>query len=163
MGELTDYEFIARVMREYQPADAEACRQLLCAWEATQGRKHCKLLDHGYTLACFELAHQLPDDDLRGQVVLLDGQIAAFAFGGEMWPGMASFFIAKASACPRGLSYFLRWHFAAALQDYGLVNDASDLGHPGLRQFKRSLRPVAMVDVYTAEQRRHWTPRGVLA
>lgn len=139
-------------VRDYAPADAPACRDLLAAWENTQGRRHRGLFDRGYTRACLELAPQLPDRDLCGELILMDGEIRAFAFAGEMWPGMASFFVAKTDTRVRGLSYFQRWHVLQRFTDYEHINDASDLRHPGLRQFKRSLRPVRMVDVYSARQ-----------
>ena len=139
-------------IRDYRADDAETCRQLLARWEVTQGRRHTRVLDRGYTLACLELAPCLRVPNLVGEVILVDGKVVGFAFGGEMRRGMASFFIAKADTSVRGLSYFQRWHFLERLREYEEVNDASDLGHPGLAQFKKSLRPVGMVAVFSAEQ-----------
>jgi hypothetical protein len=70
-----------------------------------------------------------------------------------MLPGQASFFIAKTDPNVYGLSEYLRWKVMGELRDYDRVNDAGDLGLPGLRQYKRKLRPVEEVMVYKARMK----------
>ena len=84
----------------------------------------------------------------------MGGQLAAFAFGGEIRPGVACFFEAKSDGSVPGLAYAHRRNFMLNLQDYDVVNDGSDTGRPGLRQLKDSFRPVAMHAEYRATQRR---------
>ncbi|GAB6043523.1 hypothetical protein [Endothiovibrio diazotrophicus] len=138
----------------FRAEDSTDCLALLDEWERGQGRKYASLRDRGYNRACIELAPQLPDTDLRGEVIRIDGQLRAFAFGGELRAGLGVFFIAKADPQVRGLSYFQRYHFLSAMAECPLVNDSSDMGSEGLRQLKRSLRPAAMHALYNARQER---------
>ncbi|MFQ6097490.1 MAG: phosphatidylglycerol lysyltransferase domain-containing protein, partial [Armatimonadota bacterium] len=136
----------------YSESHREECLALLRAWRKTQGRKHRFLLDVGYTKAALDLCGTLPPEDLFGEVVMVNGRVVAFAFAGRMSEDLANFFVAKADPALDGLSYFLRWRMFRRLSEYGRVNDAGDLGHPGLAQFKRSLRPVEMLPVFRARR-----------
>ena len=83
---------------------------------------------------------------------MLNGRLSAFAFGGEIRPGVGCFFEAKADTEVAGLSYFQRYSFLEKLQEFQVVNDGSDVGRAGLRQLKNSLRPVEMQVEYRATQ-----------
>ena len=48
-----------------------------------------------------------------------------------------------------GLSEYLRWKVFSELLDHSLVNDAGDLGLPGLRQHKMKMRPSRIDNVYS--------------
>jgi hypothetical protein len=136
----------------YAARHRDPCLKLLRTWQNTQGRKHRYLLDVGYTKVALDLCGVLPEVDLFGEVVKVGGEVVAFGFAGEMTRDLANSLIAKADPRLPGLSHFLRWRMLHRLSDYRLVNDASDLGHPGLAQFKRSLRPVEMLPVFRAKQ-----------
>ena len=99
------------------------------------------------------MAGVLPEGVLRGEVVLLDGTLSAFAFGGEIRPGVGCFFEAKCDPGISGLSYFQRYSFLSKLTEFELVNDGTDVGRPGLRQLKTSLRPHEMHTEHRATQR----------
>ena len=137
--------------REMTPDDAPACEQLLRHWRRRQGRKHGFLLDWGYTRAALERYGEWPREDLQGWCVELDGRLAAFGMGGRMQEGVANFFVAKADPDVWGLSEYLRWEVYRCLSQFRLVNDAGDLGLPGLRQHKMKFRPVELLPVYVAE------------
>lgn len=139
--------------RTMETADVAACHQLLRHWRRRQGRKHGFLLDWGYTRAALDRYGQWGYEDLQGWCVEVSGRIAAFGMGGQMQPDMANFFVAKSDPDIRGLSEYLRWNVYQNLRDYRFVNDAGDLGLPGLRQHKEKFRPVARIPVYTVEQR----------
>lgn len=140
-------------VRPYWAEDAPGCLRLLKQWEATQGLKYQALQGSSYTRACFALAPELDALDLHGQVALIAGEIRAFAFGGEIRPGLGCFFVTKSDTGLRGLSYFMRHHFLAGMRDCALVNDSSAGGSAGLEQLKQSLRPHSMHTVYKAKQR----------
>lgn len=132
----------------YAVSHAEACRGLLRRWARHHRAAHGTAGGAGTTGRAIELAGTLPETDLRGEVVLVDGRLSAFAFGGEIRPGVACFFDAKSDPEVPGLSYFHRYRFLSKLGDFDLVNDGSDVGRAGLRQLKDSLRPIEMHTEY---------------
>ncbi|MHC4592741.1 MAG: phosphatidylglycerol lysyltransferase domain-containing protein, partial [Planctomycetota bacterium] len=140
------------VWRELRPEDTNGCIELLRKWKKTQGKKRTHLLDMGYTRAAIELYPEFERKDLSGCVVLVEGEVKAFCMGGEMSDTVANFFAAKSDPEIYGLSEFSRWCFCRGMAGFELINDASDLGLPGLEQFKRKFRPVAMLDVFTVSQ-----------
>jgi UDP-N-acetylmuramyl pentapeptide synthase len=148
IANLTDLE-----VRAYRHEDGPACLRLLKQWEATQGLKYQALQGSSYTRACLQLEPLLPNQDLYGEVVLIAGEIRAFAFGGEIRPGLGCFFVTKCDTGIQGLSYYARHHFLTGMASYPLVNDSSDGGSAGLQQLKQSLRPRRMHIVYKAKQR----------
>ena len=136
--------------REMTPEDVTSCEALLRHWRNRQGRKRDFLLDWGYTRSALSNYGRWTSEELQGWCVELTGRIAAFAFAGRMRAGLANFFVAKTDPEVRGLSEFLRMEVYRALTGFDLVNDAGDLGIPGLRQHKRKFRPVERIPVYSA-------------
>ncbi len=136
--------------REMTSADVPACQTLLRYWRKRQGRKRDFLLDWGYTRSALSMYGHWNARELQGWCVDVGGRIAAFAIAGRMRAGLANFFIAKSDPDVRGLSEYLRMGVYRALADYDRVNDAGDLGLPGLRQHKLKFRPVARIPVYSA-------------
>jgi hypothetical protein len=136
--------------REMTPGDVPACQALLRYWRKRQGRKRDFLLDWGYTRSALSMYGHWRSKEAQGFCVEVEGRIAAFAIAGRMHAGLANFFIAKTNPDVRGLSEYLRTEVYRALVDYDLVNDAGDLGLPGLRQHKQKFRPVARIPVYSA-------------
>lgn len=136
--------------RAMAAGDVPGCEGLLKHWRKRQGRKHPFLLDWGYTRAALNEFAAWTVPDLCGWCVELEGRIAGFALAGRMGETMAQFFVAKTDPDVPGLSMFLRYRVYGDLSHYPLVNDASDLGLPGLRQFKQKFRPVARLRVYLA-------------
>ena len=139
--------------RALRAEDLPACSALLKHWRRRQGRKHPFLLDWGYTRAALDRYGTWPDAALQGWCIERRGQIAGFALVGPMQDGLANFFVAKTDPDVFGLSEFLRWNVYSQLTDYRLVNDAGDLGLPGLKQYKQKFRPSARLPVYSAEVR----------
>lgn len=146
----------------YTAALADGCRDLLGRWRRHYRGTHASAGGTGTSKRAIELAGRLPDTVLRGEVVLLEGRVAAFAFGGEIRPGVASIFDTRSDNGVRGLAYFHRYRFLSTLGDYARVNDGSDTGRDGLRQFKDSFRPVEMLPEFRAVQRRRGEARSRL-
>ncbi|MSS70444.1 MAG: GNAT family N-acetyltransferase [Candidatus Latescibacteria bacterium] len=139
--------------RRMVPSDRDGCEALLRDWRRLQGRKRSFLLDWGYTKAALRLVGELSEADLSGWGVEIGGELRAFALAGEMGEGQANFFVAKSDPSVRSLSEFLRWRVCGELRRFSRINDASDLGLPGLRQHKMKFRPVEMLPVYTAQKK----------
>ena len=126
----------------YSAAHKDACLALLKRWGKIHREVHKTKGGLGTSRRAIDLASVLPESVLRGQVVLVDGHLSAFAFGGEIRPGVACSFERKCESALRGLSYFQLRSFLLSFQDYTYVNDGSDAGRTGLRQLKESFRPI---------------------
>jgi hypothetical protein len=137
----------------FAPAHADACRALLERWRSAHRQAHGTAGGAGVSRRMIDLAGTLPESDLRGEVVHVDGRLVSFAFGGEIRRGLASSVDRKCDNEVRGLSSFHFRSFLLGLRDFDLVNDGSDAGRPGLRQLKESFRPVEMHAEHQATQR----------
>ena len=138
---------------QYSPAHAEACHALLNRWQDLHREIHGTSGGVGTSRRAIDLAGTLPAADLQGEVVMIDGSLVAFAFGGEIRPGLAASFERKSDTGVRGLSYFHFRSFLTSMQAFELINDGSDTGRAGLRQLKDSFRPIAMHTEYRGSQR----------
>jgi hypothetical protein len=136
--------------REMHEADISGGQELLRLWRSKQGRRHPFLLDWGYTKKALEEFHKWPEEYLKAWCVTLKGRMVAFAMAGPIHKDLANFFVAKSDPEIPGLSEFLRHEVFQRLGKYPLVNDAGDLGLPGLRQYKMKFRPVSKRPVYQA-------------
>ncbi len=132
--------------------DRAGCEALLKVWRRLQGRKRSFLLDWGYTRVALGLVGRIPETDMSGWVVETGDEIKAFALAGEMGADLGNFFVVKSDPSVRGLSEFLRWRVCGEMKPFALLNDAGDLGLPGLRQHKMKFRPVEMMPVYSAQK-----------
>jgi len=87
--------------------------------------------------------------DMRGCVVLLGGEVAAFSFGERVCPKTAVIHIEKADNNINGLYTYINREFVANFwNDCEYINREEDMGVPGIRQAKRSYHPVYMIDKY---------------
>lgn len=138
-------------VRPLVAADAPVCDGLLRHWRRRQGRKHPFLLDWGYTRAAVDRFADWGVEDLRGWVLEDGDRLLGFAMAGPLNAEEACFFVAKSDPDVRGASEFLRVAVYEALSDYRKVNDAGDLGLPGLRRYKQKFRPIESVTTYSLE------------
>lgn len=140
-------------VRPFSSADREASHELLRAWRKVHRATHGTAGGFGISRRAIDLFGQLPEQVLRGETIYIDGQLAAFAFGGELRPGLACSFERKSNNDIRGLSFYQLRSLLRGLRDFDTVNDGSDTGRAGLRQLKDSFRPIAMHTEYSAVQR----------
>lgn len=136
----------------YAASHAEACQELLRRWRRRHRQTSVTKGAIGMSRRGIELTRILSDNDLRGEVVLVNGRLSAFAFGGEIRPGLGCSFDRRSDPEVRGLSYFSFRSLLLKLQDFDVVNDGSDAGRSGLRQLKDSFRPIGMHEEYRATQ-----------
>jgi hypothetical protein len=130
----------------------DACRELLARWQQAHLEAHGTGGGAGASRRALALVGTMDERDLGGEVVLLDGRVVAFALAGEIRPGLACSFERKCETLVNGLSYFQLRSLLLRLRNFDLVNDASDAGHDGLRQFKDRFRPIAMHAEFRATQ-----------
>ena len=136
----------------YKELHAEPCRNLLRRWQQHNKEMHGTTGGTGTSKRIIDLAAQLPDPDIVGEVIFIGDEVAGFAFGGEIRPGVGAFMEAKCDYRIQGLSYFQRYSFLSKLKHFATVNDGSDVGRPGLRELKNRLRPAGMHNVYRGYQ-----------
>ena len=137
----------------YSTSHAEACLALLKRWKKAHREAHGTYGEITTSRSAIELAGTLPDSVLGGQVIFIDGRLAAFAFGGAIRPGLACSFERKCDTGIRGLSYYQMRSLLLSLQGFEYVNDGSDAGRAGLHQLKQSFRPIEMHTEYRGYQR----------
>jgi hypothetical protein len=136
----------------FEPPHLDGCRALLTEWRERHRREHGTGGGVRFTRRVLDLAGTLPAEDLAGEVVLIGGRIVGFSFGGMIRPGLACSLERKCDATIRGLSYFQFRSFLLSLREHERVNDGSDAKRLGLRQFKDSFRPLAMLQESRASQ-----------
>jgi len=87
--------------------------------------------------------------EMRGVLVVIDGKIAGFAFGGRLSKDVFVLNFEKALDSVKGLYQYLDRELAASLGgDYAFINKESDLGKPGLAKAKESYYPCRKVKSY---------------
>jgi hypothetical protein len=143
----------AAAVRPYRTADEPACRALLDAWRADLRQMGVIVGPYNrYTRACLAGHDGFAPTQLVGQVVEVEGEIAAFSFGGAITPTHASVFITVADRRHPGLAYFQRKSLIDGLSAYRHFNDFNDSKRAGLMQMKRSFRPAAMHSLFVARE-----------
>jgi len=138
-------------IRPLEPPDVDDCDLLLKHWRRLQGRRHPFLLDWGYTRASLDRFSQWSVEEMRGWVLDQEGRTLGFAMAGPLGQDEACFFVAKSDPETRWASESLRWQVYEELRGYRCVNDAGDLGLPGLCQYKRKFRPVERLQSFGLE------------
>jgi hypothetical protein len=136
------------VVREYVPADHDACADLLREWQDVRESVVEPVFDFGYTMASLDVAEIAASKNMTGIVGEIDGAIRAFAFGGELRSGVGQFFILKSDPDIVGLAETTRVELLRRLEGCRYINDAGDLGREGLTQHKEMFCPVAFVPTW---------------
>ena len=140
-------------IRNYQLADKESCLNLLGNWRNTlEKEKGIKIGGYGYTNNILKYAVEFDEEILKSQVVVIDGRIRAFTFGGKITSTHGSIFIAISDHAIEGLGYLVRMEFMKANQNLPFFNDSSDAGRKGLSFIKNAFRPVVKNRLYRAKR-----------
>lgn len=144
-----DYEY---TIRDYTIRDYFSCIKILKKWKGIQNGKYRRFFDDEYTKNCLRFSHRFDKKDLFGKVIIIAGEIKGFAFGGEVYKGVANIFVVKSDPDIKGLSYFLKFKFLKLLEDYDIVNDSCSLSNEGLKKAKESFDPLKMHRVYIGRE-----------
>lgn len=131
-------------------ANTGACLKLLDRWAhdpetgARLDMLNCERKAIVNSLKCLDLL------EMKGVIVLVDGEICGFALGARLSHSTFVLNFEKALDDVKGLYQFLDKEFAASLPPaYACINKESDLGKPGLAKAKESYYPAAKVKSYT--------------
>ena len=140
------------VVRDYEPGDNEGCSALAKTWAAALRETHEGPQAPGiqYVHRCLSTVDQFDPRVMRGQVILRDGRVVAFTFGGTISPHYGVLFVTISDHDIPGLGYFQRQRFIARHDDFRLVNDSSDSGRASLADMKRAFNPVETDTLYRA-------------
>jgi hypothetical protein len=97
-----------------------------------------------------EILEHLDELDLLGLAIRLEGRLEGFTLGELTRPDTAQVHLEKANPEIRGLFVALTSHFCRALPPaVAYVNREQDLGVPGLRRSKESLKPDHLIHKFT--------------
>ncbi|MBC9246912.1 DUF2156 domain-containing protein [Paracoccus sp. 11-3] len=145
------YDTVDLSVQPYSQADRAECEALLEAWRKGLSERGVKIGPYrAYTRRCLE-GTDISADILRGEVIRVDGNVAAFTFGGPITSQMSSMFITVSDHAQPGLAYLQRQRFIAGnMGATPLFNDFCDSKRPGIAQMKRSFRPVSMHPLFNA-------------
>lgn len=138
------------VTRRYTAADQLACLGILEGWKERLKAEGMRADGYRYTAKCLEIAEQIPASLMCGQVIEVEGQVHAFAFGGPVNRMYGALYITIADNQYQGHAQLLRTGLMSAFPDLAYFNDTVDSGRPGLRDLKLRFRPVEMLNMYEA-------------
>jgi hypothetical protein len=94
------------------------------------------------------------DFGLKGGVILVDGEVAAFSLGQSVSPTTFAVYVEKADPAKfKGSYQAINQRFAAdiATQGFAFVNRMDDWGVPGLRRAKLSYQPSHLAESFRVE------------
>lgn len=128
----------------------EGCLKLIDDWtQAREGTESPSLLHEAESAAeAVRLAGKL---GLEGVVVLVDGEVKAFALGERLNPTTSVCHFEKSDPFMEGIAQLADREFNRLLfTECTWVNREQDLGEPGLRAAKLSYHPVELVKKFRA-------------
>lgn len=146
--------FINHNQFECVPVTSELISELLAVQEGWLANKEEQshttgLLNYELT-SVQELLHHMDDLNQMGLAIRINGRIEGFTMGEMLNPNTMLVHLEKANSEIRGLFMALFSHFCHLFSpEVVYVNREQDLGLPGLRLSKESLRPDHMVRKFT--------------
>ena len=133
----------------YEPMSAdnvEDCFQMALIWRQ---ENNCEADDEKLAEICVAMnsLRLFEELELTGGVLRMDGEVVAFTIGESLCGDTFVVHIEKAlSRVPEAYAMINQQFVCHACMDYRYVNREEDTGAEGLRQAKRSYRPVFMVE-----------------
>ena len=141
-------------IRGYQAEDEEECLRLLDSWRnSLENEKGIKTGGYGYTKNILKSAVEFDEEILKSQVIVIDGHIRSFTFGGKITSSFGSLSMGISDHSFECLGYLQRKEFIKANQHIPFFNDSSDVGRVGLSFIKNAFRPVVKNRLYRAKLR----------
>jgi uncharacterized protein len=132
----------------------ERCLALYQKWAASRQQK-CGDELYGFMLEDNLAVHRRIMENftplgLKGLVVLVDGEVAAYTFGFSINREVFCVFLEVADLAVSGLAAFIFREFSREIKKLGyrFINAMDDFGLPNLTKTKMAYRPVALAPVY---------------
>ena len=134
--------------KQFSSEHLGGCLELLDTWKQVSGNN-----SDGYILleveATSEALRSAEILGLTGVVIIVDGNVVAFALGEQLNQETAVCHFEKADPFSEGLNQLVNREFARLLfQECRYLNREQDLGDMGLRSAKLSYHPVELVKKY---------------
>lgn len=137
-------------LRSFGPEDTEACEELLDRWQSRMAERGIQIGPFKrYARLCLRKAQDF-GDLLCGQVIEVDGTIAAFSFGGPINADTGSLFVTVSDHEHAGIAYRQRMELLRAFPNLAYFNDGPDSGRSGMAMMKNVFRPIAKSCVCSA-------------
>lgn len=137
-------------MEEYSSRYFEECLELQKSWALEKQAGEREAADELQSIV-----RALENFDylgLRGCVIKIGGEVAAFSIGEQLSEDTALIHIEKANDRFQGLYAYINREFVANFWSHcEYINREEDMGVPGIRQAKKSYNPVFMVEKYSLE------------
>lgn len=139
----SDYEY-----RELTPDLVEQCKANLNNWfEQNDGFNDDIIMAERE--AIFEVLDNFTDLKLTGGTILINGKVEAFTFGEQLNTDTAVIHVEKANPEIRGAYAIVNQEFCQkAWNHLKYINREEDMGVEGLRQAKKSYKPIKMIGKY---------------
>jgi len=139
--------------RPYEAADLPQCVALLRRWQAERARRHPDAFYRDQLEATgflhLRTLREAEELGLRGRVVVVGGQVAAYTFGFPLADGQTfADFIEVADLGLQGLPAFVFHEFCREALAYPFLNLGTDSELPSLAQAKLLYRPCRLVPSY---------------
>ncbi|MBD5559804.1 MAG: DUF2156 domain-containing protein [Clostridia bacterium] len=135
------------VLADYTPEYRDACLLMQDDWART-GQDDPMEADEEY-ISILKALDDYETLGLRGMVVLLDGQVAAFTFGEQLTDDTVLIHIEKAQRDVNGMFPYINQAFLKRnWSGSRYVNREEDMGIPGMRKAKESYHPAFLVDKF---------------
>lgn len=138
---------------EYRPISQNDQKEALALVQAWCDEKavDCLNLCHSDFRAVRQLFHDMPDLDVRGGSIRIDGRMVAFALGSLLHDDTAVIHFEKAEADYEGLYAAInKLVLDHAFPGVKWVNREEDMGIAGLRKAKESYGPIRLIHKYEA-------------
>lgn len=142
--------------RLFTAQDKNECLALLEKWYWDKMNNSGKEINYFYAKACIQLFEQFSPEDLCGYVYLIEGEIVAFAFGGEIVGETGCCFLRISDHDYISLGYFVCHHFFKNMQQYATINDGGTANISGLKFLKNNLVPLRTEATYKARQKKSY-------
>lgn len=136
----------------FAPRHRAGCLALLDAWYrmAEQGENRSLHLELEATAEALSMTADL---GLEGVVIMVEGDVRAFAIGERLNRDTAVCHFEKADLFMEGISQLVNREFSRLLfTDCRFINREQDLGEPGLRGAKLSYHPAGLVRKFRARR-----------
>ncbi len=135
-------------LEKYNDLYRDGCLALLERWRKVHDRLGSSSLP-AETAATAEALTVAKELGLEGVVVLVGGEVRAFALGEKLNGSTALCHFEKGDPFLDGISQLVNQEFSRRLfNDCDVINREQDLGEPNLRQAKLSYHPVELIRKY---------------
>lgn len=139
-------------VRPFGLDDIPRCLELLDGWCRERNAKGLTVRNMHALKAALNISSKLPEGDLQGIVVEVDGRLRACALGGRLSGSTACSLLNIADHDIPSLGYYARYAFLKSLEEFEEIIDGDDAGRKELALVKSTLLPARTARILTGKQ-----------